>query len=406
MKKLILLFVLLSASSLIAQWVPTNVPVGGTVRSLNVSNSNIFAGTENNGIYLSSNNGVNWTESGMQGSYITSLTAYGTNIFASTSSGVYRSTNNGANWSAIGLSGKNVRALVFSGANLFAGTYQSGIYLSTNNGANWTAVGLTERDIWCFAVSGTNIIAGTYNNGGGVFMSTNNGTNWNAIGLDGFAIWSLAVSGTNIYAGSSGGRIFMTTNNGINWTSIGIENQSLNINSIVISGNTVFVAAGDYGSSHNSGVYLSTNAGANWINKSQGFDYPPPSVHSLLINNNFVYAGLFSNTTGSVWRRPLSEILGVRYVSSEIPSSFSLSQNYPNPFNQSTIVNLQCSIKGMVILKVYDITGREVQTLVNEVMNPGTYVIRFDGSGLTSGVYFYRMQAGDYIQTRRMVILK
>jgi hypothetical protein len=97
---------------------------------------------------------------------------------------------------------------------------------------------------------------------------------------------------------------------------------------------------------------------------------------------------------------------GVSLISTEVPSSFMLLQNYPNPFNQSTIFNLQCAMKCMVTLKVFDITGREVQILVNEVLQPGTYSIRFDGSGLNSGVYFYKLITGEYTETKRMVLLK
>ncbi|HWQ81081.1 MAG TPA: T9SS type A sorting domain-containing protein [Ignavibacteria bacterium] len=96
----------------------------------------------------------------------------------------------------------------------------------------------------------------------------------------------------------------------------------------------------------------------------------------------------------------------VENISSEIPSSYALSQNYPNPFNQTSIFKFQCSMKGHVNVSVYDIAGREVRTLVNETLQPGTYEVRFDGSGLNSGVYFVRMTAGDFTETRKTVLLK
>ena len=169
MKKLIVVLFLFTAINVFGQWVPTSAPLGGTVNAFVISGSNIFAGTQLNGVFLSTNNGTNWNVKGLTGMEITSLAVSGSNIFAgANSNGVYLSTNNGSNWTAVnnGLSGQYVRAIAASGTNIFAGTFNGGVFLSTNNGANWTSVGLTDRGIWTFAVSGTNIYAGCYNVGG------------------------------------------------------------------------------------------------------------------------------------------------------------------------------------------------------------------------------------------------
>ena len=89
-----------------------------------------------------------------------------------------------------------------------------------------------------------------------------------------------------------------------------------------------------------------------------------------------------------------------------IPASTSLEQNYPNPFNPATIIKFNVSKSGNVKIVVYDVMGREVQTLVNESRKPGTYVTSFDGSALNSGVYFYKISAGDYSETMRMILEK
>ena len=100
------------------------------------------------------------------------------------------------------------------------------------------------------------------------------------------------------------------------------------------------------------------------------------------------------------------EVIGIRNISSEVPAGFSLSQNYPNPFNQSTIFNFQCPLKSRVSLKVYDVMGREVTVLVNEVLGAGSYSVRFDAGSLASGTYFYKITAGDFSETKRMLMLK
>ncbi len=91
---------------------------------------------------------------------------------------------------------------------------------------------------------------------------------------------------------------------------------------------------------------------------------------------------------------------------SEIPKEFKLSQNFPNPFNPMTKINYALPKQGFVTLKIYDITGREIQTLVNDVKKAGYYSVDFNGSSLSSGVYFYRIQSNDFILTKRMILIK
>jgi len=90
----------------------------------------------------------------------------------------------------------------------------------------------------------------------------------------------------------------------------------------------------------------------------------------------------------------------------EIPTEYTLSQNYPNPFNPVTKINFSIPETGLVTLKVFDITGRNVETLLNEVKNPGFYSITFNASSLASGVYFYQIETASFVNTKRMVLLK
>ncbi len=89
-----------------------------------------------------------------------------------------------------------------------------------------------------------------------------------------------------------------------------------------------------------------------------------------------------------------------------IPEKFSLSQNYPNPFNPLTKINFSLPNAGKVTLKVYDILGRTVKELVNEFKDKGVYSVTFDGTGLASGVYFYTIEAGNFKETKKMVLVK
>ena len=90
----------------------------------------------------------------------------------------------------------------------------------------------------------------------------------------------------------------------------------------------------------------------------------------------------------------------------KLPSKFSLEQNYPNPFNPTTSISYQLTAFSHVMLKVYDLLGREVATLVDEMKQPGRYEVKFNGSNISSGTYFYRLQAGDFISTKKLVLMK
>ncbi|MDP3582672.1 MAG: T9SS type A sorting domain-containing protein [Ignavibacteria bacterium] len=99
-------------------------------------------------------------------------------------------------------------------------------------------------------------------------------------------------------------------------------------------------------------------------------------------------------------------VTDVRDESAAIPTKYSLNQNYPNPFNPSTVINYQLPEAGNVALKVYDVLGNEVATLVNEFKQAGVYNAKFANSNLSSGIYLYRLQAGSFVSVKRMILIK
>ncbi|PJA97978.1 MAG: hypothetical protein CO128_09690 [Ignavibacteriales bacterium CG_4_9_14_3_um_filter_30_11] len=126
--------------------------------------------------------------------------------------------------------------------------------------------------------------------------------------------------------------------------------------------------------------------------------------YSLAVSGTNLFAGTLG---GGVWRRPLSEIITyLEVTSSEPPNTFTLAQNYPNPFNPSTIIRYGLPKEGFVTLNVYDMLGREVKILVNEFKSAGSYSVDFNASNLASGIYFYQMQAGDFVQTKKLLLMK
>ena len=99
-------------------------------------------------------------------------------------------------------------------------------------------------------------------------------------------------------------------------------------------------------------------------------------------------------------------VTDVKPISSRIPDSYKLNQNYPNPFNPSTNIEYSIPSESFVELKVYDVLGKEVSVLVSGQVNAGFYEIEFDATTLPSGIYFYKLQAGDFVETKKMVLMK
>ena len=214
--------------------------------------------------------------------------------------------------------------------------------------------GLTDTTVTSVAVLTSNLFAGTW--GGGVFRSTDNGESWSSAnnGLMGTFVYALVDSGTNLFAGTNDRGVFRSSNNGTSWTQV------------------------------NSGLSDST-------------------VMSLAVSGTNLFAGTWG---GGVWRRPLSEMITSVQHKSEIPFHFRLEQNYPNPFNPSTIIKFAITSNQFVQLKIYDVLGREVASLVNEEKPSGSYEINFNAAQLSSGIYFYKMQAGSFVQIKKMILLK
>ncbi|MBI5402708.1 MAG: T9SS type A sorting domain-containing protein [Ignavibacteriae bacterium] len=118
----------------------------------------------------------------------------------------------------------------------------------------------------------------------------------------------------------------------------------------------------------------------------------------------FVYSGVSTNIINC--GISLVTITGGSTPVTQVPGEYNLGQNYPNPFNPVTKISYDIPKSGFVSLKVYDLLGREIAALVNEVKAPGSYIVELDASAFASGTYFYRLESGNFISTRKMVLIK
>jgi photosystem II stability/assembly factor-like uncharacterized protein len=400
MKKLYVLLLMLVAMNANAQWVQTSGIPWGAV-SFASSGSNLIAGTQH-GTFLSTNNGSDWLFSAFNNLTIPALAVSGDSVYACSVNGLYLSTNNGSNWSQTQQNTMQITSLATNGSFLFGGN-NSGVYRSTNKGVNWNITSLSNCTVYALTMSENTLFASFADNvmyNPFVYRSTNNGVNWTdcSSGLPNDLVTAILISGNTIFAGCSYG-VYKSTNNGNTWAQTAMTAGY--INCFAAFGNNVFTGK-------NNGVYLTTNNGSNWTEFNQGFS-GQPTVNSLLISNNYIYAGIY----GGVWRRPLSDITRIQNISTETPSKYSLSQNYPNPFNSSSKFKFQNSKLENVKISVYDVQGREVQTLVNERLQPGTYEATFNTESATehrrtfgSGVYFYKLTTDGYTETKKMLLIK
>ncbi len=168
----------------------------------------------------------------------------------------------------------------------------------------------------------------------------------------------------------------------------------MNIASIAISGDNIF--AGTEGS----GVYLSTDMGLNW----NAVGLKNFRVYSIAIKGDRIFAGTYHH---GVWSSSLVELItSIGESKEDIPADLTLEQNYPNPFNGTTIINFSIPEQSKVALKIFDILGGEVETLLNKQIEGGVHSVEFDGSSLPSGIYFYRLQSSDFTQTKKLLLLK
>jgi photosystem II stability/assembly factor-like uncharacterized protein len=412
----LIFFLLISCSSLNAQWqsIWGPGPNSGSVYSVCATGSNLFYGVIGNYIYRSTDYGSTWDSSYVVSAASPYLSFYfycfavssnntgGTNIYAGTSGGVFLSTDNGSTWNTVntGLTNLEVRALAVSDSNIFAGTKGGGVFRSTNNGTSWTAVnsGLGNLNIYSLFIDGTKLYAGYF---GGVYASSNLGANWASVSsfpFGYFTVTKFAKSGTYLFAGWSNGVCF-STNNGLSWSetlaSSGLKDSYGAVpgaNDFAVKDNMIFVGTA-------SGIFLSLDNGTTWTNVGSLY------AMGLAISGTNIYAGTYYN--GKVWRRPISEMVtSVNDQSSSAVKSFALEQNYPNPFNPSTTISFHLAKQSQVSLKIYDLTGKEIATLVNESLPAGAHSAVWDASRYASGVYFYKLSNGISTEVKKLILMK
>jgi hypothetical protein len=423
MKKIIFVLVLVSFQLSFSQnWV--RKLDGYSMWSLGKDYSgNIYAGVSGTprNIFKSSNGGNSWdtvlTNGASNFLYIACDSL--TNVYAANvSNGVMKSSNGGINWINIPSSvfgGQNVNSIACSrNGYVFVGATLGGIYRSTDYGANFTQTALSGLTIVTIAVDrfNSNIIYAGASSGSppnyGFYRSTDGGLTFSS-NLNPLNIWGIAEKlNGNLYTvtTSSPYPLSKSTDGGLNW--VNVSNLSGAMRGMCLDLAENIYTAG------NGGVWKSTNDGVSFANHNLTF-----SSNQVISFQNKILVAVSGTANGGVYIFTDS-LVGISKNENKTPDRFSLHQNYPNPFNPVTKIRFEIPLlrgvdaegeRGVSVkLIIFDILGREVTTLVNEPLKPGTYEVDWSATGggtnYPSGIYFYKLTTKEFSETKRMVLIK
>ena len=340
----------------------------------------------------------------------------------SNSTGFILQTENGGNsWSTqFSYPGLAVTSIDFTDELNGWASFSTGDSLlhSTNGGISWeiiaTGNSIKAKEI-LFINPNTGWVVGYLSPSlsAKIIKTTNGGSSWQDISPQNIydILYTIDfVSEQTGWVAGEHGKVFRTTNGGLSWTRIWMDNWPAFKSIDFVNENVGWIVTDELFWGYESSLFYTTNGGDNWelkvkIPGSEGSIFMMDQNTGWLVSGHNVFSepqvGFVYKTTNG----------GVTFIEEEkkhdvILNEFYLSQNYPNPFNPNTKFTYSVAVSGIVTLKIFDILGSEVLTLVNEEKPAGNYEITWYAANLPSGVYFYRLKAGSFVQTRKMILLK
>lgn len=389
-------------------WITQQSGTGNDLYSVSFVDTNRGMAVGANGIILGTTNGG---ETWIQQISNTSAILYGvtyidnnTVIAVGSSGTITRSTDNGANWfnqeSGTTL---DLHAVSFNSVN--NGTAvgglatDSGIVLhTTNGGIIWIRQTIpTTKSLYGvkFTDDNNGTAVGYYQPGGTILHTTDGGLHWVSQSADPNTDFLYSVSFANSQVGMAVGLFstaIKTTDAGTTWTNFYPVNRSQHLNGVFLSDpdNAVIVGYGV--------IVKTTDGGASWIEENTEAVLTSVFFSDLLHGTTVGSNGVILHTTNG----------GITSADKrkKISMIYELLQNFPNPFNPSTTISFSLPQSQNVELKVFDMLGNEVALLLDEYKSAGEHKIEFNGSELSTGIYFYQMKAGDFIKTKKLVLLK
>jgi photosystem II stability/assembly factor-like uncharacterized protein len=412
----ILFSILLSSTSFSQQgWFQQVVTTSNYFYSVFFVNSNTgWVVGQAGSVYKTTNGGTNWfTQTANAPGFLYSVffIDFNTGWTAGQSGAIRKTTNSGVNWTpqVSGFSQNYLYSIIFTDLNTGYISGSTGLIIkTTNGGTNWQqqTSGVTNT-LSCIyfppsATSLTGFACGGSASEGVILKTSNGGLNWDPLTIG--SNWLFGIFFADIQTGWAvgfNGTIYKTSNNGVNWSyqTSGTTNRLVAVN---FPNSSTGYAVGFSGS-----IIKTTNAGNSWFAQQSNSTNNLWGTFFVDVNT-----GWAAGWNGTILHTTNGGVTYVSKISSEVPDEFVLYQNYPNPFNPSTTIKFdvpkggKTQSWGFVKISIYDILGKEVKVLINEQIAPGTYEIQWDASAFSSGVYFYSLTAGDYIQTKSMILVK
>ena len=336
----------------------------------------------------------------------------------STNTKLRKTTNGGNNWQDNVLMNE-ITSFHFPDLNHgYLALNHGKIFKTENGGINWQQIRDSVDNSFRNKIYFLDSINGFLLENFSIKKTTNGGNNWNVVfnNSEFFIFTNIQFILNNGWISASKGNksyLFRTTNYGNSWdTTLIYQNSEVYVNNYVFmtSDSTGYYTVSiDHYSSVNNMIFRTTNKGNSWNLLPILFNDPVKS--SFFINDSIGWlgAGLNVNTYGrsTIFKTTSGGYpIGLITISNSIPQGYSLAQNYPNPFNPETQISFEIPKISFVNLSLYDAIGREITQLVNQQLAPGSYKVEWDASNYPSGVYFYRLQAGEYTETKKMVLIK
>lgn len=366
-----------------------------------------------NACFRTTNGGAQWSLVEIFGSEISDMKFLNaaTGYVTACGGNVYRTTNSGIEWNAYNTGTSYCFSSITFLNSLtgwiaaYAGGNVATIFKTLNGGVNWfflsTVTGIENVYRIQFSDVQTGMIGGGRNNDfDGVFLrTTNGGANWVSSLLTAQVIDDFMFVNAQTGWAISGGDVLRSTNGGLNW--IGQVHVAGHFSDCFFVDVNTGWAQGLAGS--DGIIYKTTNSGLNWTSQTAAGAYNLLAMYFINSQTGWT-AGLlgkmYKTTNGG------NQLTGVSVNNEDIPTSYLLEQNYPNPFNPVTNIKFHLTEASFVKLTVFDIQGREVETLVNEKLDAGVYTADWNASDMPSGVYLYKIEALTFSEVKKMILLK
>jgi hypothetical protein len=335
-----------------------------------------------------------------------------------------RSTNGGNNFSTITPPSAGITSFIApfrtyygNSSVIYAG--RDKIFKSTNSGNNWTATNSNTpldgnpalaMDISYQSSDKVYVATAPYQTSrGNVFRTTNGGTDWTNITgiLPDLFPSDIAVDPLNddivyiTFYGFGSGHVFKSTDGGDNWIDKSDNLPDIPVPAVIVDPNNT----NDIYIGTDIGVYVSTDGGGNWQDFSDGL---PDGVQGMDLNicrvNNVLRVMTHGN--GAYERKLLSTIVTNSNTDPVTVVNYNLEQNYPNPFNPNTNIQFAIPQSSFVQLEVFNALGEKIDVLVSEQLSAGTYNFDWNAEGMTSGIYFYKLQTNGFVEAKKMILMK